>query len=89
MAKSTGPMLAVGGLTMANQSIAHDRPVDWRIPVATGLAIGVLALIERASEPLALGLAYTALITVLFVRVDPKTPTVLESLAAWVNMKRG
>jgi hypothetical protein len=85
VARSTGPILVTGGLTLINQSVIQNKPVDWRIPVATGLTAGALALVERVSEPFAVGLAYIALITVLFVRLDKNTATPAESLVAFTR----
>lgn len=79
MARSTGPILAVGAITVANRTVVHGQPMDWRVPIATGLAAGVLALIERGWEDGAVGLAWLALVTVLFVRVEPNTPSPVES----------
>ena len=51
MSQTTGPILAVGAVTVANNVIFHDEPMDWRVPVATGLAaIGfLLAWLRRRS----------------------------------------
>jgi len=80
MARSTGPILAVGAITFANRSILHDNPPDLRIPVGTGFAAMALALIERANSQAAVGIAWIALLTVLFARLDPKTPAPIETL---------
>lgn len=85
MAESTGPILAVGVITLANRSVFHDKPVDWKVPVATGLAAVLFAGAERAIGRAAVGLAYAALLTVVFVRVDPKVPSPAESALAWFN----
>jgi hypothetical protein len=75
-------MLAVGAITIANQSLlAKDQqPIDWRIPIGTAIAAGGLALLERVSEPLAVGLAWVALVTVLFVKLDSKTDAPAENI---------
>lgn len=82
MARSTGPILAVGGITLANQVLLAKEPqdIDWRIPIATAIAAGGLALFERVSPELAVGLAWIALVTVLFVRVDKKAKSPAENL---------
>lgn len=81
--RSTGPMLAVGAVTVANQSLINSEPIDWRIPIATGLAAGALALIENAVPEIAVGVAWLALVTVLFVRLKPGVPSPTESLMKW------
>lgn len=84
MARSIGPILALGTVTIINRSIIHDEPMDWKIPIATGATAAAFALLEKGWEDGAVGLAWLALVVVLFVRVDPKVPPVAESLlAAW------
>lgn len=68
MAKSTGPILAVGGITLFNKWLGNDQGFDVKIVVATGIAAGVLALLEKASPQLAVGIAYIALITSLLIK---------------------
>lgn len=80
MSRSTGPILATGVITITNQVIVHGQPMDWRIPVATGLAAGAFALMEKGWEAGAVGLAWLALVTVLFVRTRPTVPSPVESL---------
>jgi hypothetical protein len=79
-------MLAVGGITLFNESVVHGRPVDWRIPVATGIAAGMLAMVERISEGAAVGIAYVALVTILLARVKPNVPSPIESLVDWTGI---
>lgn len=85
MAQTTGPVLAIGAITVANATVIHDRPMDWRIPAATGIAALMFRLAEAAWPEGARLLAYTALISVLFVRLDPATPSPVESLWNWWN----
>lgn len=87
MAQSTGPMLAVGAITVGNAVIFNGKDIDWRVPIATGVAAGGLALLERLSPELAMGLAWTALITVLFVPVPNDVNAPLASAARWLNLK--
>lgn len=83
MSRTTGPVLALGAVTVGNASIVHGRPIDWRVPIATGIAAGMFALGERAWPAGAVGLAYLALGTVLLTRVDPRVPSPSESFLAW------
>lgn len=85
MAASTGPILAVGTLTLANRVVFNSRPMDWRIPIATALAAALFAGAERAVGPVAVRAAYLALVTTVFVRVDPAVPAPAESALRWFN----
>lgn len=89
MAQTTGPILAIGGITLANKSLLKDPPdpFDWRIAIATGVSAGMFALLERGWQRGAVALSYLALVTILFVRVDPKTPAPMENLNRWLNKK--
>lgn len=64
MADSTGPIVAVGVITAANDVIGNGQP--WTrilsVGVATGIAAALLALAEHASRELAVGIAWIALI---------------------------
>lgn len=68
MAKSTGPILAVGGITLFNKWIGNDEGFDIRIVVGTGIAAGMLALFEHANSELAVGIAWIALVTSLLIK---------------------
>ena len=83
MAKSTGPILAIGGITIANNTLLNGEPLDWRVIVATGGAAMLFALVEKASPELAVGLAYIALVTILFARTNPKVPAPAETALKW------
>lgn len=83
MSATTGPVLAMGLVTVVNQSLFHDRPMDWRVPVATGLAAVGFSLAERAWPQGAKILAWTALLTVLLARTQPSVPSPVESALTW------
>lgn len=85
MARSTGPVLAIGAITLTNEVVFQNQPINWRVPIATGITAGMLALLERANEGLAVGIAWLALVTLLFARIDPKTKSPTESLLEWWN----
>lgn len=85
MSRSTGPIIAAGALTWANNYLLSDQPDDLftatvRIGIGTGLAAGILYGVERLAPDLAVALAWAAVVTVLFVRVPPnsRNPTPLE-----------
>jgi len=83
VSQTIGPILATGALTMANESLFHGKPVDWRIPVATGLAALGFAAFEQVWPAGARMLAYTVLVTVVVTRVNPSVPSPIESAATW------
>lgn len=85
MAASTGPIIAVGAITVANRSVFNAKPVDWRVPVGTAVAVGMFALLEKLVGRVAVGLAWLALVAVVFTRVDPAVPSPAESALAWFN----
>jgi hypothetical protein len=83
MAASTGPIVAAGAITYANNVLGNGRSWDSQliIPVGAAIAAAMLALIEHASAPLAVGIAWIALVTSLLV--TPKTGS-----SAVVNLTR-
>lgn len=84
MAKSTGPVLAIGAVTVANRVIFNERPMEWRIPIATGIASMLFSLMERGWEKGAISLAWLALISSMFLRVNgDRSP--IENAADWWN----
>lgn len=89
MSKSTGPILAMGTVTMANETIFHAQPFNWRVPIATGLAALGFSLAERVWPEGAEILAWTGLLTVLLVRTNPNVPSPTESALAWYNSTGG
>lgn len=85
MSKTTGPVLAMGAITVVNNTVFHDQPMDWRVPIATGLAAIGFSLAERAWEQGAVLFAWTGLLTVLLTRTNPKVPSPVESAVTWYN----
>jgi len=85
VSKTTGPILAMGAITVANSTVFHGQPMDWRVPIATGLAAIGFSLAERAWPQGAEVLAWTAFLTVLLTRTNPKVPSPAESAVTWFN----
>ncbi len=81
--RTTGPVLAMGGITLANSVLFNGKEFDWKIPIATGIAAGALALVEKAWEQGAVALAWMALVTILITRTDPRVPSPVETLNNW------
>lgn len=89
MSQTTGPVLAMGAITVVNTTIFNDEPMDWRVPVATGLASIGFAFAERAWPEGAKILAWTALLTVLLTRTQASVPSPVESALKWWNDSKG
>jgi hypothetical protein len=85
MSRTTGPVLAIGGITLANGLLLENRPMDWRIPIATGVAAGLFALMEKAWADGAVALAYTALLAVLLTRLPGQKKAPVENLTEWLK----
>lgn len=86
MSKSTGVILATGGITIVNQSVFNGQPFDWKVPIATGIAAMGFSLAERAWQEGAVIVAWTAFLTVLLTRVNPKVPSPVETAAKVLNL---
>ena len=83
MARSTGVVLAIGGITAANEvffaPLAGQKvSFNWRILPATAALGLALAGLERVSPEFAVGLAWIGLATVLIVPFG-NAPTPLEN----------
>lgn len=85
MARTTGIVLAMGGATVVNQSVFHDEPMDWRVPIATGILAMAFAAGERVWEEGAVILAWTGFIAVMLTRTNPRVPSPTESVLKWWN----
>jgi hypothetical protein len=68
MAKSTAPILLIGGTTIFMRTVVFNAEMDrqWGVVAATGLAAAAFALMEKANQPLAVGVAWVAFVTLLF-----------------------
>lgn len=91
MSRSTGPIVATGMVTFANQAILGDAPDDLklgvRVAVATAVVAAGLSAAERVSERGAVALAWLALGTVLLTRINNQ-PSPVERTLDWWNKTR-
>jgi hypothetical protein len=95
MARSTGIILAVGGITLANEAVfapiaSHGSiktTFNWRIVPATAVAAVLLTGVESIAPRLAVGIAYISLITVTFARLGA-APAPIENLAKVLSPKK-
>lgn len=83
MSKTTGPVLALGAVTVVNRTVFHDEPMDWRVPIAVGLLAVGANLAEKAAPKAAEVLVWTAFLTVLVTRLEPGVPSPVESALDW------
>jgi hypothetical protein len=83
VARSTGVVIAVGAITLANEAIfapllGEKTSVNWRIlPATAGLALA-LAGLEKVAPDFAVGLAWLSLLTALVVPFG-NAPTPLQN----------
>lgn len=89
MSKTIGPILATGTLTVLNNTVFHNQPMDWRVPIATALAAVGFSLAERVWPKGAEILAWTTLLTVLLTRTQADVPSPTESAITWWNASKG
>ena len=94
MGRSTGPVLAIGAITAANEvlfaPLAGSGKVNfnWRlVPAVAGLALGLAAL-ERIAPDFAVGLAWLGVLTVLVVPVG-NAPTPIENANKLLGFTKG
>lgn len=87
--RTTGPVLAIGGISLANEVLLENKDMDWRIPIATGVAAGLFALLEKAWADGAVALAYLALVSVLLVKVPGQKRSPFENLNRWMQTGGG
>lgn len=70
MAGSTGPILATGLITMANDVLGNGKGIAAVVPTAVAATIAAVLLdgMEHISAPLAIGIAWIALVTSLLIK---------------------
>ncbi len=87
MARSTGIILAAGAVTLANEAVfaplasggSISAHFNWRILPATAGAALALAGLEHLSEQFAVGVAWIALVTVLFAKLGNAEPPLVNA----------
>lgn len=87
MARSTGIILTAGAITLANEAVFAplasggkiSASFNWRIIPATAGAALALAGLEHLSEQFAVGVAWIALVTVLFAKLGNAQPPLVNA----------
>lgn len=80
MARSTGPMLLVGGMEFANDYL-NGGQIQVKVLLAAGIAAGGLALVEQipGAAPIAVGIAWISFVTLMFTSVGGK-PSPIQTI---------
>jgi hypothetical protein len=89
MSNSTAPILLAGGAT-AVADYMEGEGIKWQVLLATGLAAGVFALLEKTDPPLITGVAWIAFIGTLLAphKIAGKDSSVVQVfLNQWNSIK--
>lgn len=81
--RTTGPVLAIGVVTLTNQVIFNGQAPDLRVVVGTALTAVAFGLLEEATPTFAVGLAWLALATTLLTPIGTKKAPVRSALDWW------
>jgi hypothetical protein len=82
MAGSTAPILLTGGTTMLSDYL-QGMGVKWNVALATGIAAGIFALLEKADPPLVVGLAWLAFVGSMVTPRGTAKPPIEVFLTQW------
>jgi len=92
VARSTGPILAAGAISIGNNVVVNHKPFTLWQPLAVGISAAVFAGAEKipAAETLVVGVAWIVLVSVLFVPMGKAPPghrnaTPAENFSHWLN----
>lgn len=85
MADAAPIIVAVGGITIANDVLFSAGTFNWKIPIATGLAAVAFAGLQAAVGEPAVMLAWLVLVGSLIVPSPSGGKPFADNLAAWVN----
>jgi hypothetical protein len=86
MSATTGPILAIGAISFGNEFI-QTKNLNFRIVLATGIAAGILSLMERLSVELAVGITWIALVTELLAPPKPGLKSPVQELTSLLGIK--
>jgi hypothetical protein len=87
MAASTGPILAVAGLTLFNDVVIENSSFTDELRVIAAAGIGVLIFdgIEKINPTLAVGLAYIALVTAIIAPIGKDKTSFASRASTWFS----
>jgi len=86
MARSTAPILLTGAATML-ADYQQGKGVRWNVALATGIAAGILALVEPAEPELIVGLAWIAFLGSMVAPRKDGQPPIEVFLSQWQKVK--
>jgi hypothetical protein len=85
MATSTAVVLAMGGIVLANEVLVNNKPLNFKVPLAIGLAALGLGVLEKAEPELAIGLAWMAFITAMVAPIGASKVSPVESILHYMG----
>lgn len=86
MADAPTLIIATGAITVANNVILNKQPMNWKIPIATGIGALMFAGLQSASREPAVMLGWLVLVGSFIV--PPKTgKSFADNLATWAGGK--
>ena len=86
MADAATLIVATGGITIANDVIFNKQPMNWKVPIATGIGALIFAGAQSAVGEPAVLLAWLVLIGSLLYTPSGGKPF-STNLAAWAGGK--
>jgi hypothetical protein len=86
MSATTGPIIAIGAVSFGNEFIQGEG-LNFKIVLATGIAAGILSLLEHLSVELALGITWIALVTELLAPPKKGLKSPVQELTSLLGIK--
>lgn len=86
MGSAAGLILATGGITIANDVVFQAQPMNWKIPIATGIGALIFGAAQSAVGEPAVLLAWLVLVgSLLYTPKGGKSFS--ANLASWAGGK--
>lgn len=87
MAATTGPILAIGALTVFNDVVIGNKGLtdEFRVLAAVGIGVGVFAGLEKLNAQIAKGIVYIALVTAIVAPLAKDKTSFAERAAKWFD----
>jgi uncharacterized membrane protein YbjE (DUF340 family) len=90
MAQSTAPVLGAAGLLLGTNALFYSESVEKQTRIVGGTVVTVvtLAVLERISPALAVGIGWTILAAVALTRIQPGKASPVELIDQFLNEGR-